>query len=84
MGFEQHRKSFSFVLQVWERINDNVNNGVQRDPPDPDLKPWFCFRKVEKSNKTVKEDLRKSSQEFEAAFNKGKAWLRTPVWAPIF
>ena len=74
----------SFILQVWERINDKVNNGVQRDLPSPEFMSWVTFRKLEKSNKIVKEDLRKSVQEFEAAFSKGKAWLRTPQWASTF
>ena len=70
-------------MQVWDRINDKVNNGVQRALPDQEFKPWLSFRKTEKSNKQVKEDLRKSSQEFEAAFNKGKHWLKSPGWDSV-
>jgi len=58
-----------YISQVWERIHDKVNNGVQRDLPDPEFRSSLNFRKLEKSNKVVKEDLRKSSQEFEAAFH---------------
>ncbi len=74
----------SFILQVWERINDKVNNGVQRDLPSSEFMSWFTFRKLENSNKIVKEDLRKSVQKFVAAFIKGKAWLRTSEWASTF
>ena len=55
-----------------------MNNCVQRDLPSPDFMSWVTFRKLEKSNKIMKEDLRKLVQEFEAAFSKGKAWLWTP------
>jgi hypothetical protein len=36
---------------------------------------------MERSNKVVKEDLKKSCQEFEAGINKGKAWLKDRAWA---
>jgi hypothetical protein len=36
---------------------------------------------MERFNKTVKEDLRKSCQEFEAGINKGKAWAKDKAWA---
>jgi hypothetical protein len=68
---------------MWERINDKVNNGVQRALPDPEFTPWLRFRKTEKSNKILKEDLRKSCQEFEAAFCKGNHWLKSPNWASV-
>ena len=64
---------------MWERINDKVNNSVQRALPDPEFKPWLRFRKTEKSNKTLKE----SCQEFEAAFCKGKHWLKSLDWASV-
>jgi hypothetical protein len=36
---------------------------------------------MERSNKLVKEDLRKACQELEAGINKGKAWLKDRAWA---
>ena len=66
---------------MWDRIHDKHNNGVRLHSIDPELRSWLKFRKVERSNKTVKEDLRKTCQEFDAAFSKGRPWLQTSVWA---
>ena len=43
----------------------------------------MSFRKTSRSNKTVKEDLRKACMEFDAAFVKGKAWMNSPVWVTV-
>jgi len=61
----------SFILQVWERINDKVNNGVQRDFASSEFMSRVTFRNLEKYNKIVKENLRKLVQEFRSAFSKG-------------
>ncbi len=67
-------------MQVWERIHDKTNGGCQSDLPEPEFKRWLLYRKMERSNKVVKEDLKKSCQEFEAGINKGKAWLKYRAW----
>ncbi len=69
------------LMQVWERIHDKTNGGCHSDIPEPEYKQWLQYRKMERSNKIVKEDLRKSCQEFEVGINKGKAWLKDRAWA---
>lgn len=38
---------------------------------------------MDKSNKTVSADPIQSSQEFTAAFTKGKRWLNSEAWVPV-
>ena len=38
---------------------------------------------MDKSNKVVKEDLRRSCQEFDVAFVKGKLWMNSPDWVTV-
>ena len=51
--------------------------------PPPQWEAWVKFRKTERSNKVVKEDLRKACLEFDAAFLKGKAWMNSPAWVTV-
>ena len=49
---------FFYLMQVWERIHDKTNGGCQSDLPEPEYKQWLQHRKMERSNKVVKEDLK--------------------------
>jgi len=69
------------LMQVWGRINDKTNGGCQSDFPELEYKQWLQYRKMERSNTVVKEDLMNSCQEFEAGINNGKAWLKDRAWA---
>ena len=66
---------------MWDRIHDKTNGGCQSDLPDPQFKAWLQYRKMERFNKLVKEDLKKACREFEAGISKGKAWLKDRAWA---
>ena len=68
-------------MQVWDTIHDKTNGGCQSDLPAPEFKSWLQYRKLERSNKLVKEDLRKACQELEAAICKGKVWSKDRAWA---
>jgi len=62
------------------QITDPKNSRCQTLPPPPDFKRFFHFRKVDKSNKTVKPDLKKSCENFSSALVKGNRWITKPHW----
>ena len=71
------------LLQTWKAIHDNHNSGASRMLPPPEWEKWVQFRKTEKSNKTIKEDIKLACTELDAAFLKGKTWLRKRDWLEI-
>jgi hypothetical protein len=51
--------------------------------PPQEWEAWFNFRKTEHTNKTIKEDIRKACQEFDAALFNGKAWINKTQWRKV-
>ena len=70
---------FWFYPSVGRDTRQN-NGGCQSDLPDLEFKAWLQYRKMQRSNKLVRDDLRKDCQELEAGISKGKAWLKDRAW----
>ncbi len=69
--------------QTWTAIHDNSNSGNATLLPPPEWEAWCNFRKVDKSNKTVRDDVRKACFHLDTAFMKGKAWINKVEWVRV-
>jgi hypothetical protein len=71
------------VPQTWTAIHDKANSGNATVLPPPEWEAWCNFRKMDKSNKTVRDDVRKACFHLDTAFMKGKAWINKLEWVRV-
>ena len=72
------------LLQTWKAINDKHNSGTARPIPPAEWEKWMSFKKTDKCNKVIRDDVKQACLQLDAAFVKGKAWLRKPQWLEVF
>lgn len=72
------------LLQTWAAIHDKHNSGAAQLLPPPEWEKWFSFRKTDKSNKVIRDDVKNAVCELDAALTKGRAWLRKDKWRLLY